>query len=409
VKILLMFSYYVPEVTSAAHLVKDMLDAMADNDFEMKIITPYPTRGVEDEVRKEYIKNKKTEVKYDGRLKIKRFPLMKESKNSLQRALRYFFFIVGETIEALKSRGYDVIYVPSTPPVNGLMMWVLKKFKKAKIVYNLQDIFPDSLVHTGMTKKGSLIWKIGRFVENVTYKSADKIIVISKGFKKNVMEKGVPEEKTELIYNWINENQVVNIERKDNKLFDKYNLDRDKFYICYSGNIGNTQNIELLVQVAEKLSNNPDIMFVIIGEGACKEKLISLTKEKNLQNVKILPFQDYSDISHVFSLGDCGLVISKKGIGEASVPSKTWSIMSSQRAVLASFDKGTELDEIITDNNCGICVDADDCDALADAINTLYTDKDAVKEMGKNGRNYVINNLTKEICTSRYVDVFKSM
>ena len=408
-KILLMFSYYVPEVTSAAHLVKDMLDAMADNDFEMKIITPYPTRGVEDEVRKEYIKNKKTEVKYDGRLKIKRFPLMKESKNSLQRALRYFFFIVGETIEALKSRGYDVIYVPSTPPVNGLMMWVLKKFKKAKIVYNLQDIFPDSLVHTGMTKKGSLIWKIGRFVENVTYKSADKIIVISKGFKKNVMEKGVPEEKTELIYNWINENQVVNIERKDNKLFDKYNLDRDKFYICYSGNIGNTQNIELLVQVAEKLSNNPDIMFVIIGEGACKEKLISLTKEKNLQNVKILPFQDYSDISHVFSLGDCGLVISKKGIGEASVPSKTWSIMSSQRAVLASFDKGTELDEIITDNNCGICVDADDCDALADAINTLYTDKDAVKEMGKNGRNYVINNLTKEICTSRYVDVFKSM
>jgi len=137
--------------------------------------------------------------------------------------------------------------------------------------------------------------------------------------------------------------------------------------------------------------------------------LSSLTKEKNLQNVKILPFQDYSDISHVFSLGDCGLVISKKGIGEASVPSKTWSIMSSQRAVLASFDKGTELDEIITDNNCGICVDADDCDALADAINTLYTDKDAVKEMGKNGRNYVINNLTKEICTSRYVDVFKSM
>lgn len=139
-------------------------------------------------------------------------------------------------------------------------------------MYNLQDIFPDSLAGTGLVRKDGLIWRIGRVVENFTYKHADKIIVISEGFKRNIMAKGVPEEKIVVVYNWVDQNAVKNVARKDNKLFDKYHLDRNKFYITYSGNIGLTQNMDLLLDVARSLEDNEEIQFVLIGEGLIRSK-----------------------------------------------------------------------------------------------------------------------------------------
>jgi glycosyltransferase involved in cell wall biosynthesis len=202
---------------------------------------------------------------------------------------------------------------------------LLKKIKKVPFIYNLQDIFPDSLAGTGLAKKGGLLWKIGRVIENFTYRNADKIIVISEDFKRNIMAKGVPEEKIVVVYNWVDEEAVKHVPREENKLFDAYGLDRSKFYITYSGNIGLTQNMDMLLEVAKELeTTEPDIQFVLIGEGAYKKRVQEIIAEKNIGNVALLPFQPYEDISHVFSLGDAGLVISKPGVGENSVPSKTW-------------------------------------------------------------------------------------
>lgn len=171
--------------------------------------------------------------------------------------------------------------------------------------------------------------------------------------------------------------------------------------------MGHTQNLNLLVDVAAKLKDNEEIGFVIIGEGAEKQKLEQRVTQENLTNVTMLPFQDYSDIAYVFSLGDMGLLISKKGVGNNSVPSKTWSIMSASRPVLASFDKGSDIDEVINDIGCGICVDADNCDALVNEILTASKNKEALAEMGKKGRAYIENFANKEKCTSQYIEVLK--
>ena len=409
-KILMLKAYYEPERIASSHLAKDMRQAYVDaGDIEVEVYAPYPTRGISDEIRKEYSTVKRHEVLDGGKRVIHRFPLFREPKNSLLRALRYTLSIIIQTFCGLKAKNADVLYIGSTPPINGIMMAVLKIFKKIKIVYSLQDIFPESLVFAGITKKGTLLWKIGRLIENITYRASDKIIVISEDFKKNIMKKGVPEEKIEVIYNWINEEEVINVDRENNKLFDKYNIDRNKFYICYSGNIGYSQNIEMLTDVAKELESIKDIGFVIIGEGACKEKLLKIIEEKQVKNITVLPFQDYEDISYVFSLGDVGLVISKKGIGNNSVPSKTWSIMSVERPVLASFDKGSEFDSVITENNCGICVEADDKDALIDAIMHMFENREEIKEMGQNGRKFILKNLTKEIGTGKIISALREV
>ena len=348
---------------------------------------------------------------YNGYMTIHRFMLFSEGKNPVIRAFRYFCQILVHSFLAVcakDAKDCNVLFLSSTPPIQGMMGAFVKMITRKHFIYCLQDIFPDSLVGTGLAKKGGMLWKIGRVIENFTYRHADKIIVISEDFKKNIMAKGVPEEKIVVVYNWVDQNAVVDIPRERNKLIEKYGLDPNKFYVTYCGNIGLTQNMEMLVEVAKAVEANEDIHFVLVGEGAFKKELEKIIEEKNIRNITLLPFQPYEDISHVFSLGDVGIIISKPGVGANSVPSKTWSIMSASRPVLANFDEN-EIKSILENNQCGVFTKAGDKVAFTDAIIWLYENREKCKEYGKNGRQFVMENLTREVGTQKYVDVIKSV
>lgn len=441
-KILQLTGYFYPEKAASIYLEENRFQAFADAGFDMVVYAPTPTRGITDEEYLEYRK-RTFEKMYDGKLDVHRFKMFREGKNPLVRFLRYFLVSMLQFYYGVRAKDIDLIYVASTPPTQGALAALVKKFKHKPFVYNLQDIFPDSLVGTGLAKKGGLLWKIGRVIENFTYRNADKIIVISEDFKRNIMAKGVPEEKIVVVYNWVDEEAVVDVPRGENKLFDKYGLDRSKFYVTYNGNIGLTQNMDMLLEVAKELSPTPtlprregessptpnpspvgrgispsdgsdadahrlrDIHFVLVGEGAYKAEVEKRIKEQGITNVTLLPFQPYEDISHVFSLGDVSLVISKPGVGANSVPSKTWSIMSASRPVLANFDEN-ELKTIIEDHHCGIFTKAGDKDAFKAAILKLYHHPELCKEYGRNGRQFVMDNLTKEVGTRKYVEVIRA-
>lgn len=396
-------SYYLPETAASLYITDNIVHACADKGIEVDLYTPSPTRNVPDGSVWE-----REERQMDGKLRIHRFHLYGEGKNPMLRALRYF---LGEFIllHYCMWKKYDVAFVDSTPPIQGLKMPLIKWLKRKPTIYNVQDIFPDSLVGTGLTHEGSLIWKIGRMVEKITYRYADKIIVISEDFKKNIMAKGVPEDKIVVVYNWVDQNKVVDVPREENKLFEIYGLDRGKFYITYNGNIGLTQNMDMLLDVAKELQEEyEDIHFVLVGNGAYLDEVKRKVADQQLENVHLLPFQPYEDISHVFSLGDASLVISKPGVGANSVPSKTWSIMSASRPVLANFDEN-ELKTIIENNHCGIFTKAGDKDAFKESILTLYNHRELCKEYGHNGRKFVLDNLTREVGTQKYVDVIKEV
>ena len=404
-KVLLLPAYFFPEQVSDTPLDDARYQAFADAGIEMSLYTPVPTRNVGDADKKKYSQLRE-EIMYDGMMHVHRFSMMDEGKNPVGRACRYFWCAIKQLWFGLKEKDVDVVFVISTPPIQGLIGALLKKVKRVSFVYNLQDIFPESLVGTGLAKKGGLLWKIGRVVENFTYRNADKIIVISDDFKRNIIAKGVPEEKIEVVYNWVDEKSIVNIHREDNILFERYELVRNKFYITYNGNIGLTQNIDMLIDVAKEIELYEDIQFILIGEGVYKEKVKQIVKEKKIKNIRLLPFQPYKEISHVFSLGDVSLVISKPAVGANSVPSKTWGIMSASRPVLASFDEN-ELKEIIEMNNCGIFTKAGDKEAFKEALFLLYNNRDLGIKLGKNGRKFVMDNLTMEVGTQKYIDIIR--
>lgn len=406
-KILSLSAYCYPEQFSSSYLWRNLGDAYIKAGIKQVVCCPTPCRGVSDEVREKY-KKIKDEYLYDGMVNVVRFPMFKEGKNPILRAIRYILssiYMFFWAVFSKKTRDCDLIFVGSTPPTQGALAALVKKVKKIPFVYNLQDIFPDSLSGTGLAKRNGILWKLGRVIENFTYRNADKIIVISEDFKKNIMAKGVPEEKIEVIYNWVDTDNTKPISKKDNPLFEEFELSRSKFTIVYAGNLGNAQNIHIILEGAKEL---PEMQFAIFGTGGLEDEIRGRIEKEKLDNVHLNPLQPVDRVSWVYSLGDACVVSCKVGLGGSAMPSKTWNIMACGRPVVASFDEG-ELKRIIEKNKCGVFSQAGDVHAFVEAIRSLATKPTLCEEMGNNALQFIMNNLTKEIGTKKYIETIKSV
>lgn len=406
-RILFFNAYYAPEIFASQYLCTDLCEDLARYGFDVEVYCPLPTRGVSDAVRREYW-TRRTEISHEGRLRIHRVPLPKERTGSLGRAVRYVMMDVAFFAIAMYARA-DAVFLYSTPPTQGFLGSLVRKITKTPVVYNLQDIFPDSLASAGLASQGSTIYRLGQTVEAYIYRNVDKLVVISDTFRRILIERGVPRDRIEVIPNWVNEDQVAPIERDSNVLFDRHGLDRGKFYVSYCGNVGHSQDFGMLVDCATRLIDNPEIVFLVIGNGAYMADLRRLVEERSLRNFIMLPFQPYSDIAHVFSAGDVGLVISKAGVGESSVPSKTWNIMSAARPVLASFDIHSELSELLKAEECGVCVESGNVDAFVEEVLLLYRDQAHARSLGRRGRRFIIDNLTRRVGTARIIHVINEL
>lgn len=402
-------AYFEPETVAYTHLEKDLLTGLVEENNQIEIICPIPTRGVSEQVREDY-KKRKYEKFYNGKMRIKRFWAPQEGKNPIIRAFRYFWCNFRSYQIASKSKKIDLIFSNSTPPTQGMLSAAVakklsKKYKKkVPFVYNLQDIFPDSLVNSGLTHKGSFFWKIGKRIENYTYKNADKIIVISEGFKRNIMSKGVPENKIEVISNWIDLDSVYPVCRNENRLINEFLIDPKKFLIVYAGNFGATQGADIILKAAEKLKNEADIQFVIFGGGAYFENAKKAAKK--LDNVFIHELLSADRVAEVYSLGDVALITCKPGTGNAGMPSKMWSIMACNTPIIASFDMGSDLEEILRNYGAGKCVEPGNVDALVDEIKKRYLIWKNGDKHRKDLRKYVYKDASREQCVKKYFEIF---
>lgn len=402
IKVIVPFSYYHPEQCAGLYIMDDVSEALAKEGIETLIYVPTPTRNVPADAKWE-----RDEFLCNGKVHVHRFPMYGEGKNPILRALRYLFCEIVYTHKLLWS-DYDVIYLDSTPPIQGLKLMLVHLFRKKPVVHNAQDLFPDSLVGAGLTKKGSLLWKIGSWVTNVTYRHCDNIITISEDCKQNLLDKGVPAEKLSVVYNWVDEKLIIPVDKAGNPFYREFGLDPKMFRVVYAGNLGNAQNIDVIINTAARLKDNEEIEFVIFGSGGLESDIKKRTANEGLQNVKMLPLQPSHKVSFVYSLGDLCIVSCKAGFGGSAMPSKTWSILSTARPVLANFDEG-ELKRTIEKNDFGIFTKADDVDGMVKAILEASKNPKRCDEMGRKGRAFIEEYLTKDKNTRKYVDVIKEV
>lgn len=411
-KILKLPPYYFPEQVSSTHLSADLTEGFVSKGWLVENIVPMPCRGISDELRNEY-KHKRHEILYDGKVTVKRFPMFKEGRNPVIRALRYFLVNSIQKKRAKKAKGIDLVYGGSTPPIQGLLCGKVARLlsrkygRKVPFIYNLQDIFPDSLVTTGLARKDSLLYRIGSKIEEKTYQYADKIIVISNSMRKNILDKGVPESKIKVIPNWIDTSKVVPVAKEANALFEEFAIPKEKFIVLYAGNLGAAQGTEVLIEAAERLKEHSEIQFVIFGNGIDFETIQRKIHEEHLNNVFLHALLPQNRVSEVYSLGDVDIITCKKGTGMSSMPSKLWSIMACNTEIIASFDEESDLAEVLRESQGGFCVEPQNAAALAEAILSSYQRRKEGKPPQICSREYVEQHASKERCVSEYIALFE--
>ncbi len=402
-KILLLDAYFEPEQIAFTHLEKDLLEGLVKSGHEVEIICPTPTRGISKEIVQKY-KTIKKETLYDGHVHITRFSAPQEGKNPIIRAIRYFWCNLRTYQIGRKVKSIDVVFANSTPPTQGWIAGKVAKKHHAPFIYSLQDVFPDTLVTTGLTAQGSILWKVGRKLEDATYKYCTKIIVISNSMKTNLINKGIGVEKLQVISNWIDLDKIHPVAKEKNALFDEYGINRDKFTVLYAGNFGAAQGAEIVLDVAEQFQDDPSLQFVIFGGGTGFP--FAQKRAKKIPNVFIHPLLSQERISEIYSMGDVALITGKKGVGKSSMPSKTWSIMACNTPIIASFDIESELANIIRNSSAGFCVEAENVDKLSKAIKDYYWIKQK-KLHTKDIREYVLKAASKKHCVQKYIEILE--
>lgn len=402
-RILFVNAYFMPENIAFSHLEKDLIEGLIDAGHEIDVICPIPTRGISDDAYESY-RTIKNEELYDGRVRVRRFFAPREAKNPLLRAFRYLWCNVREYFIGKKYKNIDAVFAVSTPPTQGLLAGMLSKKLKCPFIYSLQDIFPDSLVTTGLSEKKSLAWKLGTWLERKTYEYAKSIIVITESCRKNLLDKKVPEGKVALIANWVDIEQVKPIKKKENKLISELKIDDNKFFVVYAGNFGEAQGADIVLKAAEKLLAETEIQFIIFGGGTQFENAVQYVSDCNLTNVIIKKLLPQERVSEVYSLGDIALITCKKGVGNSGMPSKTWNIMACNTPIVASFDENSDMVNIIKNASAGVCVEPENEEMLAEAIKSAYYNR-----LISHGRDYVVNNVSKKICVDKYLKLFEAL
>ena len=398
-RILFLDGYFEPEQIAFTHLEHDLLEGLVELGHEVEIVCPTPTRGVSAEIAREY-RNRKSEMLFEGHVHVTRFSAPQEGKNPIIRALRYFWCNLRTYQIGKKFNNIDAVFAYSTPPTQGWIAGKVAKKHNVPFIYSLQDIFPDSMVTTGLTNKGSFLWKIGRIIENNTYRGCSRIIVISKAMKENLLNKNVEIGKIRVISNWIDLNAIHPISKENNSLFDEFDINRKKFIVLYAGNFGAAQGAEIVLDAAEKLQDDNSIQFVIFGGGT--GYVAAEERGSRLSNVFIHPLLPQERVSEVYSIGDVALITCKKGVGKSGMPSKTWSIMACNTPIIASFDLDSELEELLNISKAGKCIEAEKKDLLVQTI-VDFCRNYKEKTTDSSERDYVLNNCSKSYCVSQYI------
>lgn len=413
-KILIYAHYYYPDVASTGQILTELAEGMSDV-FDVTVICVVPsyTGKVADKykTRKYYSEN------INGvrvvRIRVPEFK--KDNKRSrIINILSYFFNAILVTKKVGRA---DYVYAISQPPVLGGLLGVWgKKRKKAKFIYNIQDFNPEQTMAVDYSKNKLLLSFMMR-LDKYSCKKADKVIVVGRDMVKTLEKRFDGQKMPEYacINNWINEGETCPLARDDSRVVEfkkRYGLE-DKFVIMYSGNIGLYYDLENLMSVIRKFSeqNNRtkdgrEVAFAFVGEGSMLEELKKYKQKNNLESVVFIPYQDKKDLVYSLNAGDVHWVVNAKGIKGVSVPSKCYGVMAVGKPVLGVLEQGSEARMIIEHTGCGLCCEPCDYDSVLENIRWFVdnADSEMVLEMGRCGREYLVKNLTRDISIQKYID-----
>lgn len=396
--------HFAPDVAPTGTVWTRIVEELVARDHRIEILTSLPwyrTHAVEEAFAGKLVRHE--DVPWGRITRLHPFPAP-DKRALFHRAAAFAgFSLMGAAIGSRGGR-VDGVLAVSPPLTLGLTGAAIARARRAPLVFNVQDVYPDIALELGVFEEGPLI-SATRKLERFCYRTADAVTVLSEELQENVRAKTSTPAKVRVIPNFVDIEAIAPAAR-ENGYRKEYGLE-GKTVVMYAGNVGLSQSLDMVLQAAAALDYETDVAFVINGQGAARDELER--KASGLSNVSFVDMQPIERLPEVLSAADIHLVPLKRGLARSSVPSKTYSIMAAARPLIASVDAGSEVAKLVERSDGGIAVPPEDPEALTKAIRRLLDAPDERQRMGDSARAFVEGWASPSAVARSYEELFEEL
>ena len=367
-KIIFINRYFYPDHSATSQLLSDLAFHLVGNSFETHVVASRQSYDDSKAVLppKEIIRGVHVHRVWSTRF---------GRHNNYGRAIDYLSFYVTSTLCLLRiTRRDDVVVAKTDPPLTSVPAAIVTKIKSAHLVNWLQDLFPEVAEKLGIRFiRGPLYFTL-KWLRNRCLHMAKQNIVIGEKMAEHLRNEGVPDDKITIIDNWVDGEQVRPVAPEANELRKEWGV-QDKYVVGYSGNLGRAHDFSTILNAAEMLRNDTDIVFIFIGGGVKLESVKKQCHKRGLSNVLFKPYQPREELSESLSLPDVHLISLNPALEGLIVPSKFYGVLSVNRPMVFIGDKEGEIARKLKKHGCGLTVDEGDAASLVAVIKKLSSDR----------------------------------
>lgn len=322
------------------------------------------------------------------------------------RASNYLTYFTSALVAGWRIGPQDVVVSLTDPPILGLAALRAARRAGARFVFLCEDIFPEVASLVEDFHNPTVNRTLDR-VNRLLLREADAIVALGDRMKRRLVEeKGADPERVHVIHNWA-DCEAITPGSKDNAFARAHGL-CDRFVLMHSGNVGLSQNLDLLVEAAARLQSREQLVMAIVGDGARRQPLQEMVARRGLTNVLFFPYQPKERLDESFATADAFLVSLKAGLEGYIVPSKVYGILAAGRPFVAAVDPSCEAAVIAREQQCGTVATPGDPDALAAAIAALCDDPARTRMMGENARRAAWR-YDRRVAVQAYSDLFAGL
>lgn len=402
--ILFVTDYFPPEIAAPAHLVFDLASEFVRLGHRVTVVTGFPRYNVS-QVAEAY-RGRLTLTEDMGGIRVLRvFRPGVDRAALLLRGLDHLLAPFLAFVRALVADRPDIVLVLSPPLTLALTGYGLKLLRGSRLVTNVQDLFPQNAIDLGVMKNQVVI-SFFRRLERFVYVASDVVTVHSPGNANHVI--GVaPGAKVAVVSNWVDTSKLLP-QPRTNWFSEQHRLD-GRFIVSFAGTMGFSQDMDVILDAAKLLRNDPSIVFLLIGDGVQKERVAAEVERRALGNVVLMPTQPREVYPWALASSDTSLATLKPDVLTPTVPSKILSIMAAARPVIGCMNLDGDAPALIRESGAGIALPPADPQALADAIRMLRDNPDLCRSMGERGRRYIEEHLSLQAAAAQYVELFSTV
>lgn len=404
-RVLILSQYYYPEPVPKP---EELAEALTEKGHTVTVITGFPNYPQGNLYEGYKSKLRQTETINDIPI-VRTYEYPYHGKNALGRMWNYISFMLSAPFGLFGTPKFDAIYVWHPPLTIGIAAWLIARIRRVPFVYDVQDIWPDEVLLSGLMKEGFVVRAMSR-LEKFVYKRADHLLVVTEGARENLLGKGVPHEKVTVMPHWIDEKLFAPKSDEERESLRREYGWRDKFVVLFAGNIGNIQGLESLIESACLLDVDDNSLFAIVGDGVDKARLEQLVSEKKLQDrFQFIGRQPIEKMPDFMSAADALLVHLKRSkITHLVLPTKTYAYLAAGKPIIMAMNGAAA--DLINETKAGIVVEPEEPKLLADSVKKLNAMSEAErKQMGMNGREYLVTHLSKEKVITMYEEILHSV